>query len=110
MGGTYLGQVGTWLGVPTLDGGYLPTYLPLHPDLARGERVPTLDKGVESTYLGRSTPLPPYVNRQTPVKTIPSRRTTYVKINTLKKILARLVNCDDFGCGLLAGIPDYDNS
>ena len=70
--GTYLGQGGTYLGqgAPTLAGGYLPwlggTYL------AWG--VPTLvgDSylGQGTTYHGLGTPLG--VDRQTPVKTVPS--------------------------------------
>ena len=55
-GGTYLGWGGTYLG----QGGYLPWL--------GGGGVPTLAE--VGTH-------PPGVDRQTPVKTVPSRRTTY---------------------------------
>ena len=67
---TYLGvpppPILTWSGVATLGREYLPWLGYSCPDLAGGG----------STHLGWGTPHPP-VNRQTPVKTVPSRRTAY---------------------------------
>ena len=60
-GGTYLGQGrGTCLGVPPILTWLGGTYL------GRGR----------GTYLGVAPLLPPGVDRQTPVKTVASRRTT----------------------------------
>ena len=60
-------------GLPTLDGG---TYLRVPPspysDLAGGGYLPWTESGLPT--LARVPP-PPGVNRQTPVKTVPSRRT-----------------------------------
>ena len=68
LGGTYLGRGrGTYLG----QEGYL--LWPGVPTLARG--VPTFARGV-STLAGMGYPPPPQCG-QTPVKTVPSRRTTY---------------------------------
>ena len=95
----YLSSLG---GVPTLVGGYLPwmggTNL--------GQGVPTLAGG---TYLGQGVPIlaggylpwpkgylpcprwyPSGVNRQTPVKTVPSRRTTYAGGN-YRKLVKRVL-------------------
>ena len=74
-GGTYLGQ-----GEEVHNLGYPSP----HPDLAGGrgtylgqwEGGPTLEGG-GGTYLGVITPPPRVEDRQTPVKTVPSRCTTY---------------------------------
>ena len=96
-GGTYLDQGSTYLGrgIPTL--GYpspLPdlvggTYLKVPYIVTwRGEGVPTLDQG-RDTYLG--VPLPSPRCEQTPVKTVPSRRTTYAGGNDQRRIPATFV-------------------
>ena len=80
VGATYLGQgvptlgypspILTWLGVPTLEG-YLP-------------------------WLGYPLPHPPGVDRQTPVETVPSRRTTYASGNKQQTINLSLAVCSLF--------------
>ena len=88
-GGTYLGR---GEGVSNLDEGrgtylawgegYLLWGTP-HPDLAGGG-VPTLDGGEVPTLDGGGVPTlgnpsPPGVDRQTPMKTVPSRPSYYVR-------------------------------
>ena len=90
-------------GVPTLSGGYIawqavPTLARQVPTLA-GE-VPTLAGGTYlcwglylpcpgGTYLGG---YPPGVDRQTPVKTVPSRRTTYAGAKYVYKCEPMVIN------------------
>ena len=93
-GCTYLGRGE----VPTLG------YPPLHPDLAGGG-VHSLDRGVPpppfwpgrwGNYLRQGVPTlagvpPPPGCGQTPVKTVPSRRTTYAGGNKLQTLVQHLL-------------------